>query len=331
MADETILDGKYRLTEMVGRGSFGKVWEAVRLSDGLEVAVKQLHNEVSNEQRLVARFDREARLARRIDSDYVCRMLDASASAPNYYIVWELLRGETLKKLLRRCGLLSFGDALPLFRQTLQALIDVHAAGIVHRDLKPSNVFVEWTSGTPQIKLIDFGLGKQSLNEPEGATNPITEEGDLVGSVGYMAPEQLTEARHVDERADIYSFGVLVFYALAGRLPFPHKTAFELFNAKLSERSPTLGETTGEDWPRVIEDWVAGLLSRHAGDRPASAAQALNAMNLVDRRLRGVLSTPPGVETSKTPETDAPEHGKVEPLPPELTETLTASMHFPYD
>jgi serine/threonine-protein kinase len=204
------LGGKYELLRRLGAGGMGVVYEAVNALTGRRVAVKLLLGNAINahvRQRLL----QEARAAARIQHPNVVDVLDVAVDPDaGPFLVMELLDGESLEDRLVRDGALSFGEVASLLRPVAEALQLAHDAGIVHRDIKPSNIFLHTDArGEVTPKLVDFGIAR--------ADGPrITRSGVMAGTVGYMAPEQMHDAKRADQRSDIWSLAVVVYECFAG-------------------------------------------------------------------------------------------------------------------
>lgn len=255
----------------------GEVWAAVSDADGRQVAIKVLLARAALKPDLVRRFEREAKIASAIQSDYVCRLLDVGhAEDGSHLLVFEHLTGESLADRLKREQYLPLSEVGPIIDDVLQGLAAAHAAGVIHRDLKPGNIFLELLNlpgRRERAKILDFGISKLSRREKEEPT--LTAFDATLGSFAYMAPEQVRGAARADERADIYAVGAVAFRALAGRLPFEGSTAAVLVSLKLDRSAPSLAEVTGEKWPAGIERFLERALDRRREQRFASAEEAL--------------------------------------------------------
>ncbi|HVK07164.1 MAG TPA: protein kinase [Gemmataceae bacterium] len=215
MEAELIL-GQYRLLQPIGRGGMGAVYRAEHVHLRREVAIKVLSRSMGANPRLSHRFYAEARSVARLQHPNIVACLDAGrhdrpGAAPRDYYVMELIPGSDLQEAVRLRGPLPPGRVCDLFRQVAEGLAEAHRLGLVHRDIKPSNVLVtpDW-----QAKLLDFGLALQPDHR-------LTEPGTLLGTVGYMAPEQAQSPHAVDARADLFSLGATMYWALSGREPYP--------------------------------------------------------------------------------------------------------------
>jgi eukaryotic-like serine/threonine-protein kinase len=209
-----LLDGRYAIRGLIGKGSMSRVYLAEDTQTGEPVAVKMLDREMARQRSLRERFLRELDVARKLEHPHIARILgmgELPTRAP--FLVLEFLYGESVGDLLRRSGYVDPVTMLPLLRDAASALSAAHRAGIIHRDLKPDNLFLVGAPGTPYaMKVLDFALAK--LQEGN-----LTGVGMAVGTLAYMAPEQaITDT--VDARSDIYGLGVVMFRMFVGRLPF---------------------------------------------------------------------------------------------------------------
>jgi serine/threonine protein kinase/Tol biopolymer transport system component len=266
--------GHYRLLALLGKGGMGEVYRARDDRLGREVAIKLLPTAFANDKDRLRRFEQEARAAGMLNHPNVLTIYDIGTASPESggapYIVSELLTGETLRERLRR-------EALPLRRmvdyalQMARGLQAAHEKGIVHRDLKPENLFV---TKDGRVKILDFGLAKLKP-APTGPLAGIgsntppppmgTAPGVVMGTVGYMAPEQ-AQAEEVDHRADIFAFGAILYEMLSGRRAFQGNTAVEALNAILKEEPPELAES-GHEVPASLERVVRHCLEKDPAAR----------------------------------------------------------------
>ncbi len=286
-----ILRGKYRLGPSIGRGGMGEVFEATQLATGAPVAIKVVSRHLGGDMTM-ARLQREAEAARRVQSEFSPRLYDIDSTADGeLFLVMERLHGETLaERLRRREGNLSWEETRVIGEHVLRGLVDAHAAGVVHRDLKPGNIFIECaspdTGGIERTRNLDFGVCKLDAHDGES----LTSTGEAVGTISYMAPEQIRGAAHVDERADIYSFAMVVFEALSGRLAHDASGQIAMIASKLERPARHLRDAALVSYPNGLDELLARCLSRRLDERVATATELLRAWRMLGRPI--VAPTP---------------------------------------
>jgi eukaryotic-like serine/threonine-protein kinase len=268
--------GKYRVERLIGRGGMGAVFLASNIAIGKRVALKFLNREAAADRDRALRFQREAQAAGMVESEHIVHVFDAGTSeegAP--FLVMELLSGEDLRARLKREGSLPIPDAVNVATQVLRALVRAHAAGIVHRDLKPDNVFLcRRDDGSTLVKLVDFGISKLARGSK---FERLTRRGTVLGSAYYMSPEQAQASDDVDQRADIYGVGAMLFEMLASRPPHLGRTLEAVLVAICTEDAPDV-TTFRADTPAELSDAVARALARDPGARFPSASAFLDAL-----------------------------------------------------
>jgi eukaryotic-like serine/threonine-protein kinase len=273
------LGEKYRITRYLGEGGMGTVYEAQHAIVGRRFAVKYLHQDLAGEEEILERFRREARTAGALENENIVSVVDfgiASDGIP--YLVMEMLVGEDLAQLLRREGPLPVVRAVNLIIQACRGLDAAHAAGIVHRDLKPENLFIcRRGDGTDLVKILDFGIAKLSQAGVLGPVTSVTRAGSTMGTPFYMPPEQARGAKEVDQRADIYSLGVILFEALSGDHPHPGDSYNQILYHILTQ-PPVPVERRRPGLPAGLVDTLRRAIAFDPKDRQGSAAELARAL-----------------------------------------------------
>ncbi len=227
-----LVDSRYRVERVLGHGGMGTVYACRHVVVGKQLAMKVLRPPRSGQsEEMLARFIREAQTANALKSRHIIETTDFGQLPDGpFYVVMELLEGQDLGRAMRDARL-DFGALVHVFIQIADTLEQVHMHGIVHRDLKPDNVFLVNENGDPLfVKLLDFGIAKVM----HGGSSDLTEEGVILGTPHYMAPEQ-ARSEGVDHRADIYSLGVMMYRAFTGRLPFTAESTIGVITRQVSD------------------------------------------------------------------------------------------------
>jgi eukaryotic-like serine/threonine-protein kinase len=263
-----IIESKYRLDRLIGKGGMGAVYEAQDLRLDRVVAVKILLGRAFGQQTALRRFRREARAAARLDHPRIVRVHDyGSLEGEGAYIVMERLRGSTLRAELERLRRLAPLDAADWFDQILDGLAAAHSNGVVHRDLKPENIMGRRDEERRlSVTLLDFGLAKEPVADA-ATTGPMTIAGVVMGTFGYMSPEQLL-GHPVDHRTDIFSLGVMLAESIAGERPFQGDTPMDVSRAVLHQTYHLPGESPGA---LAVDDVLQQCLAKDPSMRFASA------------------------------------------------------------
>ena len=242
-----ILDSKYQLLERLGAGGMGSVYRARRLHIGDDVAVKLLSRDLTRDENAIERFRREARSAAMIRHPNIVSIHDfneADEDNGEAYIVMELVKGESLRKVLAREGHLSPERTVSLMRDVCAGVGVAHRQGLLHRDLKPDNIIVSSDTGAgnrESAKVVDFGLAKV---RDAANVSALTQTGALLGTLYYMSPEQC-RAEELDARTDVYSLGAIVYEMLSGHPPFVTSNPVGLIAKHLNERPPVFTQHLG--------------------------------------------------------------------------------------
>jgi serine/threonine protein kinase len=278
--EDPLILGRYKIRERIGRGPMAGVYEAVN-RQGQAVAIKVLPPARAADATVLARFQREARLAMRLHHPHVIRTFEAGEHQGTHFLVMELLQGETLKEVLLRRGRLPVVEGVRLIYQALVGLQHIHEQGMVHRDLEPANLMLlsdgadeSDTTMNSTVKILDIGLGRALFDD--GAVN-LTTTGDQLGTPLYCAPEQTRDARQADIRSDIYSLGCVLYHVLADHPPFEDKGPVRLMLSHATEPPPRLARLNlGE--PPGLQEVLDRMLAKDPALRfptPGQAAQEL--------------------------------------------------------
>ncbi|HEY6559765.1 MAG TPA: serine/threonine-protein kinase [Polyangiaceae bacterium] len=278
---------RYVLGRCLGRGGMGVVYEARHAKLGRRFAIKFLRSELSGRAEILGRFNREARAAGALESEHLVATVDlghAPDGAP--YIVMEYLEGQNLAELLEQTGALSVPRATSIVVQACRGILVAHRAGIVHRDLKPQNLFVcRRSDGTDQIKVLDFGIAKLDVFEPEDASI-ITCEGQLLGTPAYMAPEQARGVSELDERVDVYALGAILYELLSGARAHPGRLRNDVLYHVLTQPVAPLARLR-PDLPAGLCDAVDRALRVNAEERTPRVAELAGQIEAYAQPLAG--------------------------------------------
>jgi tRNA A-37 threonylcarbamoyl transferase component Bud32 len=294
----TLLAERYRLVEQLGSGGMGAVYRAEHVHMKKSVAVKILHRHMTTNLEVVARFEREAVAAGRIEHPNVAAATDFGRLADgSFYLVLEYVEGKSLGLFMDQ-GPMDVGRALGVTRQIADGLAAAHAAGVIHRDLKPDNVLLFERDGVKDIvKVLDFGIAKVHLDEGSGH-KPLTQIGTIFGTPQYMSPEQ-GQGRTVDARSDLYALGVLLYEMLAGKLPFDGDDLVVLITKHVTEPPPPLSANV----PAQVRDLVLKLLAKKPEERVQSAASLVEHIDALLVELD--LGRAPSLPSAGTPRAPA--------------------------
>lgn len=303
-----IIGGKYRVERRLGQGGVGEVW-AGEDTEGTKVAIKTLLPAASAHRELVTRFKREADFLARIRSQYVAKVVDFFADEQyGLVLIIEFIDGEPMNELLRRKDL-SIEEAIEIAWDVLGGLADLHREQIIHRDLKPGNVILRKTaSGRSNAVIVDFGMSRLTGVDKDGEeVTALTRVDIAVGTLEYMAPEQILDSSGVTMAADIYALGAMLYRAVAGHHIFGELNDAMLARHKLINDAPPLVVTRTDPVARGFCAMVGRMLSRAPKERYQRAEDVLAHLGAL---RSGAM--PPGLEKTVDSPVEAPR-----PQPPQ--------------
>lgn len=267
-APDDLIGGRYRVVKLIGEGGMGAVYEAENVVTKKRVALKWLHPSIADRPEYAQRLIREAQAASRVRHPNVVDVYDVITSDKTIFLVLELLEGEPLYELLDRGGM-KVPQFIGLLIQAMRGVAAAHHHGIIHRDVHPGNIFLERLPDSGiVVKVLDFGISKIA---GEAAT-PLTQSGTTIGTPLYMSYEQLCANRDLDARADVYSFGVILYRALAGRHPFQAESLTDLA-VKFATTKPESVKLLRPEVPTGLDRIVMACIAREREHRPGTLDQ----------------------------------------------------------
>lgn len=261
--------GTYELLEVLGRGGMAVVYRGRHVLTDQTVAVKVLPPELASNAEVKTRFIEEARTLARLEHPNIVLLHNFQEEGGHLFLVMQFAEGETFDRIIERKGRVGAADVVQVGIETLRALQYAHEQQVIHRDIKPSNIIIR-SDGT--VKVMDFGIAKIV------GSSKLTQTGQTMGTVRYMSPEQV-RGKTVDQRSDLYSLGVTLYEACAGRTPFDGDTHFEIMRKHLSELPTPLGQLA--DIPEQLERAVMRALSKRSEERYQEASSFRAALEAV--------------------------------------------------
>lgn len=259
------LTSKYRIEELISEGGMGAVYRGTHVLMDKVVAVKVLRPSLAADDKIVARFSREAKAASRISHPHALSVTDFGEDENGVvFLVMEYLKGETLKEVIHEHGQLPLPRVVEIIRQVCGALEAAHNEGVVHRDLKSDNIMLLDIGGGDWAKVLDFGIAKitQNVDQDPALTAPNL----IIGTPQYMSPEQCSQAADIDSRSDIYSLGVIIYEMLVGHVPFTGESPTAIMLKHLQEPPPSVLEER-KDVPAAVGRVVMRAMAKHPEDR----------------------------------------------------------------
>ncbi|NWF68556.1 MAG: serine/threonine protein kinase [Chloroflexi bacterium] len=297
MSAGKLISGRYEIGEVIGDGGMGTVYKGLDTRTKQPVAIKYLKPEViAQEPGIVERFRREGEALRRLNHPNIVKVLAMSKEEDSYYLVLEYVGGGSLAELMRKSGQLTLKRVLSIALELSDALARAHHLKIVHRDLKPGNVLIA-SDGTP--RLTDFGIAYLAYR------SRLTMAQTVMGTLAYLSPEAL-DGRPMDERADIWSFGVILYEMLTGKLPFDESTP-SLLMVSIMQKPIIALENLRIDVPLPLVNLIQRMLEKDPERRVASARLVGAELQAITQGTESVLATVTSTQTATTA-SDTEEH-----------------------
>jgi len=273
-----VIDDRYRIEGMLGEGGMGAVFEAEHLKLMKRVALKVIHPQFAGDGEVAKRFVREAMASAQMEHPHVASATDyGTLDEGGAYLVMQLIRGESLRDVLAARGPLGWVGACEVGAQVADALADAHKRSIVHRDLKPDNVMLEpRDDGSRLVKVLDFGIARVADEKLTQSGQALTRVGTVIGTPGYMAPEQAL-GEPVDYRVDLYALGLLLYEMIVGKRLFEIDDLTAIVTRQLTEDCPRVSDEVA-DVPPELDELIARLLQKDREARPGSAGEVREAL-----------------------------------------------------
>ncbi len=264
------LGDRYLMQEEIGRGGMATVYKAIQINLNRPVALKVVHHNLLHDTEFITRFHREAQLCASLNHPNIVHIYDEGQVSGVHFMAMEYLEGTDLKNLIRKSGKLGMEQTLQYLIPVARALDHAHKQGLIHRDIKSSNIFI---TGSGRVVLTDFGIAYAA------SVTQLTTAGAVIGTPEYMSPEQ-ADGRKIDYRTDLYSLGVVMYECLAGRVPFQGEAVVSTIY-KVVHEQPDPDALHGV--PKSLQRVAFSLLSKDPDQRPDSAAEVANALNLIQK------------------------------------------------
>lgn len=272
----TVLEGRYKVMNLLGRGAMGKVYLAEQIATGRKVAIKTMYAlDMDEDEQLVKFFRHEIKALAKLNHPNIAQVYDASTTGDIFYIAIEYVEGETMRDRLNRCGRIVSEEAVHILQEACIGLHAAHQRDIIHRDIKPENIMLLLDlDGSPHAKILDFGI---AIVERISAMGRVTGVGEFAGTVAYMSPEQ-AESEELTPRSDIYSLGVVGYEILTGTNPFATSKSPLQVAMNHVRLTPSKLRDSVPDIPSFIDEAIMKALEKKPHDRFATASEFANAL-----------------------------------------------------
>jgi eukaryotic-like serine/threonine-protein kinase len=279
----SVIDGRYKITEVMASGAMGAVYKAERVPVGKLVAVKFLHQSFAHDSEFQARFERETRVMAKLDHPNCVSVLDFGVWENSPYLVMDFVDGVTLRSRLDKQKRIPPIEALQITRQILSGLAHAHKQNVFHRDVKPANIMISQEIGHGElVRILDFGLARLQGNVGRDATQTNM----VVGTPNYMAPEQTVPGTTVDERTDLYAVGVVLYEMVVGDRPFQAEETLQLLGMHRAAPIPRLADRVkeGVELPNGLQEVIDKAMAKAPADRYQTAIEMAQAISDVIAR-----------------------------------------------
>jgi serine/threonine protein kinase/tetratricopeptide (TPR) repeat protein len=270
----TTFADRYQIIEELGKGGMGNVYKVLDTKIKEKIALKLLKPEIASDKKTIERFSNELKFSRKIRHENVCQMYDLNEEKGTHYITMEYVHGEDLKRLIRKMGQMSAGQAVSLAKQVCEGLTEAHKLGVVHRDLKPQNIMVDEEG---KARIMDFGIARSLKGKG------MTGAGVMIGTPEYMSPEQV-EGKDVDQRSDIYSLGVILYEMVTGRVPFEGDTPFTI-GVKQKSEIPREPRELNSQVPSDLSSVIMKCLEKDKEKRYQSAGEVRSELIAIEKGI----------------------------------------------
>ncbi len=306
-SDRIVAVRDYQLLERVGQGGMGVAYKARHTKMDRLVAIKLLSRNFLRDPQAIARFERETRTAGLLDHPHIVRAFDAGEVYHRHFLVLEYLDGKNISEIATEYGPISIANASEIIRQTALGVQYAHEKGLVHRDLKPSNLMlvrpsVDSKELAATVKILDYGLSQMVVSPGDKITGALTDTGQIMGTLEYMAPEQCKDSRDITPQADLYSLGATLYKLLTGQAPYSrdeYDSFGKLFQAKISD-TPQPVQSLRAEIPKGLADIVDQLLSMSPASRPTAEELAEQLVPFTEgHNLASLLNSPTVQETAE--------------------------------
>ncbi|HWA97848.1 MAG TPA: family 16 glycoside hydrolase, partial [Pirellulales bacterium] len=278
---KALVMGNYTILDRIGAGGMGQVFKAEHRRMHRTVAIKTLPSALVKDPAALARFEREVTAAAKLSHPNIVAAYDADEANGVHFLVMEYVEGQDLSATVKKHGPLPVAKALEYIRQAAAGLAYAHGEGIIHRDIKPANLLVD-KKGT--VKILDMGLAR--IDSPGGEASELTGTGAVMGTVDYMAPEQALNTKHADQRADIYSLGISLYYLLAGKCAYGGDTLMEKLLAHREQPIPSL-KALQPGVPEALDGVFQKMVAKKIDERYQTMTDALAALEQCAAGLSG--------------------------------------------